>query len=215
MSGHHTHTETDDQHARRDKSFRVALWLALVLNLAMFFVEITAGVLARSVSLQADAIDFFGDSANYSLSLFVLGMSLRARAYAALIKAASMGLFGLWVIGSALYFLVTASVPEPIVMGPVAILALIVNVAVAFLLYVHRDGDANRRSVWLCSRNDAISNVAVFAAAGLVWMTSSGWPDVAVALVMAYLSLTSAWVIFRQASDEIRRPDSADTQAAD
>lgn len=209
MSGHHPRIESDDQRARRDKSFRFALWLALVLNLAMFFVEISAGLFAHSVALQADGIDFFGDAANYGLSLFVIGMSLRGRAYAALIKAASMALFGLWVTGSALYFLVTANVPEPIVMGPVAILALIVNVSVAFLLYVHREGDANRRSVWLCSRNDAISNIAVFAAAVLVWITHAGWPDVIVALVMAYLSLTSAWVIFRQATNEIRGHDSS------
>jgi hypothetical protein len=148
-----------------DKPFRRALWIALVLNGAMFAVELYSSFLGRSVALQADAMDFLADAANYSISLFVLGMSLRAKAMAAFIKAGTMGLFGIWVLGMALYRVLEGGAPEPFIMGPVALLALAVNVGVALLLFAHREGDANRQSIWLCSRNDAIANLAVFAAA--------------------------------------------------
>lgn len=188
-----------------DTKFRLILWVALVLNAGMFLVEITAGIFANSVALQADGIDFLSDSANYAISLFVLGMSLRARALAALIKAGSMGLFGVWVLASAAYYILTGAMPQPLVMGPVALLALAVNVAVALLLYAHRNGDSNRQSIWLCSRNDAIGNVAVFAAAGLIWITYSPWPDILVALAMAGLALHSARAIWDQARAELKQ----------
>lgn len=190
-----------------DKTFRRVLWIALVLNAAMFAVELYTSFLGRSVALQADAMDFLADAANYSISLFVLGMSLRARAMAAFIKAGTMGVFGLGVLAMALYRLIQGGAPEPFIMGPVAILALVVNVAVALMLFAHREGDANRQSIWLCSRNDAIANTAVFAAAGLVWVTGQGWPDILVAAGIAFLGLSSAWRVIRQAKGEWRQEE--------
>jgi len=186
-----------------DTGFRRVLWYALFINTAMFFAEIVASFLAESVSLQADALDFFGDSASYAITLVALGMGTIARARAALFKAGTMALFGLSVIGNALYSAVIGTVPEPYIMGPVAIAALLANVSVAIMLYRHRGGDSNRQSVWLCSRNDAIGNVAVFLAATGVLATGTGWPDFLVAMVIAGLNLSAAWRVFIQAREEL------------
>lgn len=175
-----------------DTPFRRILWIALAINAAMFVAEVVASFLSDSVSLQAGALDFFGDASSYAITLFVLGMGVVARTRAALLKAATMGAFGLWVIGMAVYHAITGIVPEPIVMGPVAVLAFAANASVAILLFRHRAGDSNRRSVWLCSRNDAIGNVTVFAAALGVWGSGTGWPDYAVAAVIASLNLSAA-----------------------
>ena len=148
-----------------DPMFRRVLWVALGANFTMFLVEMAASRLGDSLSLQADALDFFGDSANYAISLFVVGMALSIRAKASLFKGASMALFGLWVLGSAVYRAFTDSAPDPATMSTIALLALLVNVAVAWMLYRYRDGDSNRQSIWLCSRNDAIGNLAVMLAA--------------------------------------------------
>jgi Co/Zn/Cd efflux system component len=182
--------------------YRAVLWIALLLNAAMFIVEMVASLLSGSVSLQADALDFFGDAANYGITLFVLGMSLQARSYAALFKGLTMGLFGVWVLANALHRLLTDAVPDAAVMGVIGLLALVVNVCVAVMLFRFRNGDANARSIWLCSRNDAIGNIAVIAAASGVLATSSGWPDIAVAAIIASLSLSAAWQICRQAREE-------------
>jgi len=184
--------------------FRKALWAALVINAGMFLVEIVAGVTAGSSSLQADALDFFGDAANYGVSLFVLGMSLRHRAMASVLKGATMGAFGLWVIGNTAYHLLTGTVPEAGVMGVIGTLALVANVVVAVMLYAFRDGDSNMRSVWICSRNDAISNLAVLGAATGVFATGSGWPDLIVAGIMAALALSGAVQVLRHALAELR-----------
>lgn len=184
--------------------FRKALWAALVINAGMFLVEIVAGVAAGSSSLQADALDFFGDAANYGVSLFVLGMSLRHRAMASVLKGATMGAFGLWVIGNTAYHLLTGTVPEAGVMGVIGTLALVANVVVAVMLYAFRDGDSNMRSVWICSRNDAIGNLAVLGAASGVYATSSGWPDLVVAGIMAALALSGAVQVLRHALAELR-----------
>lgn len=186
-----------------DRGFRRILWIALGVNAAMFVAEVVASLVAGSVSLQADALDFFGDAANYGISLLVLAMGLAARARAALFKGATMAAFGSWVIGNAAYHAITGAVPEPLVMGPVAILALAANVSVAVLLYRHRNGDSNRQSVWLCSRNDAIGNVAVFLAAIGVFATGTGWPDILVAVMIATLNLSAAWRVFFQARGEL------------
>jgi Co/Zn/Cd efflux system component len=180
------------------------LWAALLINAAMFAVEIGAGLRSGSVSLLADAIDFLGDAANYGVSLWVLGLSLRHRAGAALLKGASMGLFGVAVLGHALWSFSQGTVPEAATMGAVGALALLANVAVAAMLYAWREGDANMRSVWLCSRNDAIGNLAVMAAALGVFGTSQGWPDLIVAGVMAGLALSGAVAVIRQARGEWR-----------
>ena len=156
------------------------------------------------MALQADALDFFGDAANYAISLFVLGMALRVRAYAALFKALSMAAFGAWVIGAAVHRALTGSEPDPVTMGGIATLALAVNVAVAGLLFRYRSGDSNLRSIWLCSRNDAIGNVAVMFAAGGVFTLGSRWPDLLVAIVIAGLNLWAAVQVVRQASDELK-----------
>lgn len=184
--------------------FRRVLWAALVINAVMFVVEVVAGMAAGSSSLQADALDFLGDAANYGVSLFVLGMSLRRRAMASLLKGATMGAFGLWVMGDTVIHALNGTVPQSEVMGAVGIAAFIANVAVAVMLYAFREGDSNMRSVWICSRNDAIGNLAVLAAAGGVFTTGSGWPDFAVAGIMAALALSGATQVLRHALAELR-----------
>lgn len=201
-------TDCPSDNATRDKVsdplFRRILWIALIANAAMFFVEIVASQIGDSMSLQADALDFFGDATNYAISLFVLGMALHLRARASLFKGATMAAFGLWVIGSAVHRAVTGSAPEPAVMGSVAVLALVVNVGVAALLYRYRSGDSNMKSIWLCSRNDAIGNVAVMIAATGVFATSSRWPDLIVAGIIAGLNFSAAIHVIRLALSEIR-----------
>ena len=187
-----------------DAAYRKVLWIALLLNAAMFGVEIAGSLRSGSVSLLADAIDFFGDAANYGLSLAVLAMALTWRARASLLKAASMASFGVFVLGRALWGAVSGVPPEPLTMGAVAALALAVNVAVAWMLYRYRHGDSNMRSVWICSRNDALGNIAVALAALGVFGTGAGWPDLLVAAGMAALALTGAWSVMRQARGELR-----------
>jgi Co/Zn/Cd efflux system component len=177
--------------------------VALVVNAAMFGVELVAGWASGSVSLLADAIDFFGDAANYGLSLAVLGMGLATRAKAALFKAACMAAFGVFVLGRAVWSARTGVVPEALTMGSVAMLALAANVGVALMLYRWRTGDANMRSVWICSRNDAISNIAVGLAALGVFGTGTAWPDLLVAGLMAVLAITGAWTVLRHARAEL------------
>ena len=191
--------------AEAPATYRRVLWVVLGINAVMFLVEISAGLAARSVSLQADALDFLGDAFSYGITLFVLGLSLRWRAAAAFLKGAFMGLFGLWVIGATVYNTVFATLPGALVMGSVGLAALAANVGSAVLLFRYRDGDANMRSVWLCTRNDAIGNVAVMLAAGGVVATGTGWPDVAVAAVMATLALTACRHVLKQAVGELRQ----------
>jgi Co/Zn/Cd efflux system component len=184
-------------------TYRRILWIALAVNFAMFAVEIGAGLAAQSVSLLADSLDFLGDAANYGIALFVLGMALQWRARAALLKAASMGLFGVWVAGSTIQHALAGTVPEAPVMGMVGALALAANLGVAVLLYRWRDGDSNMRSVWICTRNDAIGNLAVLAAAAGVFGSGAGWPDYLVAAIMSGLALTGAFQVTRQALAEL------------
>jgi len=186
-----------------DPRYRRVLWAALVVNAAMFLIEIGAGMQSGSVSLLADSIDFLGDAANYAVSLLVLSMALAWRARAALLKGASMLLFGLFVAGRALWSLANGVPPEAATMGIVGTLALLANVGVAVALYAWRDGDANMRSVWLCTRNDALGNLAVLAAAAGVFGTGSAWPDLAVAGVMAALAVWGGASVVRQARGEL------------
>lgn len=183
--------------------YRKILWVALIINSAMFVIEIISGLNANSVSLLADAIDFFGDAMNYGISLAVLSMSLMWRARAALFKGFTMGAFGLFVLASAVWSYMQGHEPEPYTMGSIGMLALIANVSVAIILYAYREGDANMRSVWLCSRNDAIGNVAVMIAALGVFGSGSAWPDLLVAGIMASLGLSAAVQIIKKASSEI------------
>jgi Co/Zn/Cd efflux system component len=187
-----------------DPRYRRILGIALVLNIAMFGVEIAGSVQSGSVSLLADAIDFLGDAANYGISLVVLGLAIGWRARASLVKAACMAGFGTFVLARAIWSFLQGGVPEPLTMGAIAVLALCVNVGVALMLYRYRTGDSNMRSVWICSRNDAIGNIAVgLAALGVLGMGRS-WPDLVVATGMAVLALSGAWTVSWLAIHELR-----------
>ncbi|MEH2504025.1 HflK protein [Bradyrhizobium sp. AZCC 1578] len=184
--------------------YKRRLWIVIAINAAMFLVEIGAGALAGSQALQADALDFLGDAATYGISLAVIGASVRVRARAAFVKGVSLTLVGLWVFGATAYHVLVLGVPRAEIMGAIGFLALAANVASVVILVRYKDGDANVRSVWLCSRNDAIGNVAVMLAALGVWATATKWPDLIVAAIMAGLFLWSSAQILRQAVRELR-----------
>lgn len=188
----------------RDSRYRRVLWAVLVINAAMFLVEVITGLAAHSASLQADALDFFADAASYGISLFVLGMTLRYRASAALAKGVTMGLFGMWVLVTSVSHVVYGTVPEAATMGVVGVAALLANAASLILLWAYRAGDSNMRSVWLCSRNDVIGNFAVLLAALGVFKAGQGWPDIFVAVVMACFALQGAWLVIRLALAELQ-----------
>ncbi|MGR3547407.1 MAG: cation transporter [Roseovarius sp.] len=188
-------------------AYKRRLWMVIAINAVMFAVEMIAGQTAQSQALKADALDFLGDALTYGLSLAVIGASLRVRATAALFKGLSLMAMGLWVLGSTVYRVFYLGLPEAGIMGAIGVLALGANVASVLLLMRYKDGDANVRSVWLCSRNDAIGNVAVMLAALAVWGTGTGWPDVIVAGLMAALFVNSSQQIIRQALQERRQPN--------
>ncbi len=198
------HCHSPDPH-RRNTAYRHVLWVVLCINAMMFLIEIGAGVVAGSASLQADALDFFGDAANYAISLFVVGMALRYRAMAALAKGTSMGLFGLWIIETAAWHAVHGTLPNAFTMGAVGFVALGANAASFGLLWAYRGGDANMRSAWICTRNDVLGNFAVLLAAAGVFGTGTGWPDIIVAAIMASLALQGAWLVIRQSLAELHQ----------
>lgn len=183
--------------------YRRVLWIALGVNLAMFMVEMMAGLSAGSVSLQADSLDFLSDTANYGISLFVAGMALRNRAIAAFGKGVTMGLFGIWVLAASVWKAYAGTAPEAVTMGAVGFAALAANALCFALLRAYRSGDSNMRSVWLCSRNDLIGNCAVLASAMVVARTGAAWPDVLVAAMMAILALRGAAAVVTQAHAEL------------
>lgn len=185
-------------------AYRRALWAVILINGAMFLIEMAAGFGAGSMALKADALDFLADTATYALSFYVIGKAAKVRASAALLKGVSLALMGLWVFGSTAYQVLVVGVPEAAIMSTVGVLAFVANMASVGLLYRFRDGDANVRSVWLCSRNDAIGNIAVVIAAAGVWQTGTGWPDLIVAGIMAGLFCWSSFQIVRQGIGEIR-----------
>src|SRR5262245_22446052 len=199
------HNDMADPH-RGNPIYRRVLWAVLAINTVMFAVEIGAGLAAGSAALQADALDFLGDSANYGISLFVVGMALRYRAMAALAKGATMGLFGLWVTGTILWHAVHGTLPSAFTMGAVGFTALAANAASFGLLWAYRGGDANMRSAWICTRNDVLGNLAVLLAAAGVFGTGTGWPDIIVAAMMAALALQGAWIVTWQSLVELRHP---------
>jgi Co/Zn/Cd efflux system component len=194
--------------------WRQALWIALFINAGFFLAEIIAGVAAGSAALQADALDFFGDAANYAISLGVAGMALTWRARAAVAKGGTLIAFALWVLGSTVWHAVHGTLPHAEVMGVIGFAALIANGGVALMLYRFRGGDANMRSVWICSRNDAVGNAAVLLAAMGVFGTGTGWPDVIVAAIMGGLGLWGGWQIVRQAQAELRNRSARPTVMA-
>jgi Co/Zn/Cd efflux system component len=205
MSAHcHSHSKPSDRSTDASPRYRRILWIALLLNLAMFGIEIGSSLASGSVALLADAIDFLGDGLNYGVALLVIGLAPVWGSRTALLKAVSMLAFGLFVLLRAAWNQYHGIVPEAYTMGAVGLLALTVNLAVAWMLYQYREGNANMRSVWLCTRNDALSNLAVIAAALGVLGTRAGWPDLAVAALMAGLALHSGYSVLRQAMQELK-----------
>jgi Co/Zn/Cd efflux system component len=198
---HHDHGLSDMAQLPR---YRRVLWAALIINALMFLIEVGAGFSSGSVSLLADAVDFFSDAANYAITLYVLSMGLIWRAKAALFKGWTMLVIGLLVLAKAVWALQTGQPPEAFTMGAIGVVALVANIAVAVMLYAYREGDANMQSVWLCSRNDALGNLAIVAAALGVFGTGTAWPDLSVALVMAWLNIAAGWKVVRLAGVEIR-----------
>jgi len=187
-----------------DKPYRKILWFSLVANLAMFFVEIVAGAMGNSLALTADAVDFLSDGSNYAITLVVLSMSLQMRSSAALFKGVCMGAVGVYVLFVSVSHIMNGTVPHAQVMGVIGFMALITNVVVALLLFRHRSGDANRQSIWICSRNDAIGNIAVMLAGAGVWVSDTGWPDIAVGLGIAGLGLWGSAQIISRSVTELR-----------
>jgi Co/Zn/Cd efflux system component len=205
MSSHcNDHSCTESNTNEISERYRKVLWIALIVNATMFIVEIVAGLGAQSASLLADAVDFFGDALNYGMSIVALGLAAVWRSRVAYAKGVSMGLYGVGVIGFAVWNASSGVLPEAKTMGIVGTMALAANVGVALLLYRFREGDANMRSVWLCTRNDAIGNVAVLLAALGVFGTGSGWPDFIVAALMGSLAVFAALTVTRKASEELR-----------
>jgi Co/Zn/Cd efflux system component len=198
----------DDPH-RGNENYRRMLWVVLAINALMFAVEVVAGLAAGSASLQADALDFLGDAGNYAISIFVVGMALRYRAIAALLKGATMGMLGVWVLGITAWNVWHETLPSAVTMGAVGVAALIANAASFGLLWAYRGGDANMRSAWVCTRNDVLGNLAVLVAALGVFGTGTGWPDIVVALIMAGLALQGAWIVLEQSLQELRVAPSA------
>jgi Co/Zn/Cd efflux system component len=184
--------------------YKRRLWLVIAINASMFLVEMGAGALAGSQALQADALDFLGDSLTYGMSLAVIGAAVPVRAWTAFAKGVSLTLMGFWVFASTAYHVLVLGVPKAEIMGFVGFMALAANLASVLILARYKNGDANVRSVWLCSRNDAIGNVAVMVAAIGVWGTATKWPDLFVAGCMASLFLWSSMQILRQSFQEIR-----------
>lgn len=207
--GHHvTFDGVSDDYKRR-------LWLVIAINGGMFAVEMYAGAMAGSQAMWADALDFLADAATYGLSLAVIGMAIAVRARVALVKGVSLTLMGTWVLGSTLWQVFVTSVPRAEIMGSIGFLALLANLASVLILMRYKDGDANVRSVWLCSRNDAIGNVAVMLAALGVWSTATKWPDLIVAGLMASLFLSSSAQIIRQAMREMKTGEADAAHAHD
>ena len=196
-----------------DAFWKALVW-AFVLNLAMFGIEIAGALQSGSVALLADSIDFLGDAVNYGASLAVLGMASVWRSRLALGKGLVMALWGVLVLAKTLWSANEGVVPVAETMTAISILALATNVGVAWMLYRHRQGDANRASVWLCARNDAVSNVAVLIAAQLVAVTGKGWPDLLAACGMAFLGLWSGITVVRQARRELRAGTNQDAPRA-
>lgn len=196
--------KSTDAERRQSETIRRVLWAVLAINGAMFVIEVVAGLAAGSASLQADALDFLGDTANYAISLLVVGLALRYRASAALAKGLTMAAFGLWVIGMVIWHVAQGTLPSAFTMGTVGIAALVANAVSFGLLWTYRHGDSNMRSAWICTRNDVLGNLAVLIAAAGVFGTGNGWPDLIVAMVMAALALQGAVLVVRHALGELR-----------
>ncbi len=200
-AGCHNH---DCEEANDSPVYRRVLWFCLISNAVMFVVQIIASYIANSVALMANSLDFLSDAANYGISIYVLGHTLRNKAKASIFKGVSLGLIGIWAAWKTLDQAFAPVLPEPLIMTLVSIVALAVNVWCAVLLYRFRAGDSNARSVWLCSRNDALGNIAVMFAAGGVFALGNVWPDVIIAAILAALAVSASWQILKQAKGELK-----------
>jgi Co/Zn/Cd efflux system component len=204
MSASCCHECHEDDPQRGNAAYRRTLWVVLVINAVMFAVEIGAGLAVGSASLQADALDFLGDAGNYTISLLVVGMTLRYRAMAALAKGSTMAIFGLWVLAITGWHAWHGTLPHAFTMGAVGFTALAANAASFALLWSHRSGDANMRSAWICTRNDVFGNLAVLLAALGVFGSGTGWPDLLVAAIIASLALQGAFIVIQHARVELQ-----------
>ncbi len=202
MTSCHDHCDSNEQ-PNVSAEYRKVLWICLVANAVMFVSQMIASYAAHSVSLLANSADFFSDAANYGISLYVLNLSLRQKAKASLFKGISLGFVGLWVAFETLYHALQPELPEPLIMAAISVVALVVNVGCAMLLYKYRGGDSNRESVWICSRNDAIGNIAVMIAAAGVFASGTIWPDIIVAAVLGWLAISGAIRIIKSAKKEL------------
>jgi cation diffusion facilitator family transporter len=203
VSSCHDHCNESGQ-SSGSAEYRKVLWICLIANAVMFVAQMIASYAAHSVSLLANSADFFSDAANYGISLYVLNLSLRQKAKASLFKGVSLGLVGLWVAFETLHHALQPELPKPFIMAVISVVALAVNVGCAVLLYKYRGGDSNRESVWICSRNDAIGNIAVMIAAAGVFASNTIWPDIIVAAILGWLAVTGAWRIIRLARRELK-----------
>ena len=192
--------EIEALHSRQSSVLKIVLGI----NAVMFVVELTAGLLASSVSLVADSLDMLGDALVYGFSLYVVARGARMKAISALFKGGIMAAFGLFVLGQAIYKIIVPQVPVFEAIGAIGLLALAANGLCLVLLWRHRADDINMKSVWLCSRNDIVANVSVLFAAFGVWLTGTGWPDILVGLTLAVLFLRSALFVLRAATTELR-----------
>ena len=202
MTSCHDHCNSNEQPSV-SVEYRKVLWICLVANAVMFIAQMIASYAAHSVSLLANSADFFSDAANYGISLYVLNLSLRQKAKASLFKGISLGLVGLWVAFETMHHALQPELPEPLLMTIISVVALTVNVGCAVLLYKYRGGDSNRESVWICSRNDAIGNIAVMIAAAGVFASSTIWPDIIVAVILGWLAISGAVRIIKSAKKEL------------
>lgn len=182
---------------------RVLLWV-IAINLGAFVVVAAGGLLAGSASVAANALDFLADGATYALSLWAIGKSVAVRSGAALVKGASLFVLGLSVLGFAIWRTVNGLPPEGLAISGLGLFGAAANLVAAILLSKYRDGDANVRSVWLCTRNDLIQCLAVVAVGAVVWLTGSRWPDLIAGAFLAAIFLQSAWSITIQARAERR-----------
>jgi cation diffusion facilitator family transporter len=182
-------------HAQQRRVLHIVLWI----NLAMFLVELVAGLIAHSTALLADSVDMLGDAIVYGFSLYVIGRAPVWQARAALLKGIIMAVFGVGIVAEVVAKLVRGLRPEAEIMWTVALVALVANASVLAFLWRHRADDMNMRSVWLCSRNDVIANGGVLLAALGVSLTGAAWPDILVGLAIAALFGVSAVSVIREA----------------
>jgi Co/Zn/Cd efflux system component len=186
------------------ESHKKVLHIVLGINVILFAVEITAGLLAHSSALLADSLDMLGDSLVYGFSIYAVARGGRMKAQAAVFKGGIMAAFGIFVLGQAVYRIGLPRVPIYETIGAIGLMALAANGLCLVLLWRHRTDDINMSSVWLCSRNDIIANISVLFAAAGVWFTGSAWPDILIGSALAVLFLRSALVVLRGAFGELR-----------